>query len=286
MSEYTNIDELKKDFSAKQFSTSPNLTVGGQAFTLTEMHVDDNVYAVYEDESKENWIVLSWTGIFEPRGMIATDYLGTELTEQVGQDSITIRPEQLIGDYVDVRVASINNSNSVKGKVDTGANISSLHADEWKIVGDSVEFTSNVLSPNVIRMPVVNQNAVKTADGGVEYRPVVVLNIVINGKALNGVEFNLNNRSHMDDPVLIGQNALQKGKFFIDPAKQVVEEIDWSRVNQLIEDNKVQPTTPTYNTEQLDQLYKLLLETDIPFSEVVRHIKTQLIYTLENDITY
>lgn len=286
MKQYTDIDELKKDFSGKQFAVSPKVTVGEQEFSLAEMHVDDNVFALYEDSSKENWIVLSWTNTLQPRGMIVTDYLGTELTEQVGQENITIRPDQLIGDYVEVRITSINNSNPVKGKVDTGANISSLHADEWKIVGDSVEFTSNVLSPNVIRMPVTNQNAVKTADGGIEYRPVVVLNVVINGKALNGVEFNLNNRSHMDDPVLIGQNALQKGKFFIDPAKQVVEDIDWSRVNRLIEDNKVQPTTPTYNTEQLDQLYKLLLETDIPFSEVVRHIKTQLIYTLENNITY
>jgi len=47
----------------------------------------------------------------------------------------------------------------------------------------------------------------------------------INGKRIQDVLFNLNDRNNMDHQLLVGQNILEKGKFLIDPTIQEDEEV-------------------------------------------------------------
>ncbi len=108
---------------------------------------------------------------------------------------------------------------SATGKIDTGADVCCLHATNINMKGDQVSFTSSVLSDNTITMPLASQQSVKTADGGESSRPVVKFDITINGNTLDGVMFNLNDRSDMEDKILIGMNALEKGNFVVDTAK-------------------------------------------------------------------
>jgi len=127
------------------------------------------------------------------------------------------QPDNEIGSTVEIRFTNIPGSAPLKGKVDTGADVSSLHATEHNIQDGRVTFICPELSSNRITVPLVTQQTVKSSDGGQEYRPVISLNVKVNGKLMTNVEFNLNDRGNMKFPVLIGKNILIKGGFKIDP---------------------------------------------------------------------
>ena len=55
-----------------------------------------------------------------------------------------------------------------------------------------------------------------SADGGGNTRPVITLDIEIDGTPLTGVEFNLNDRSGMDSQILMGTNIIEAGNFVVD----------------------------------------------------------------------
>ena len=165
--------------------------------------------------------------------------------------------DNVIGDSALIKITNFPSSRPLKGKVDTGATVSSLHADRWKLNRDTgkVEFVSKELSPNVITMDLADQHAIKTPDGGVEYRPVISLNIKVGEKLLTDVMFNLNDRGHMDFPILIGQNVLEKGKFLIDPRmnESEDEDIDWDTLREAIEiefDSEIDPKEPVGDPEE------------------------------------
>lgn len=125
-----------------------------------------------------------------------------------------------IGNFVDIVFVQFNN-NSISAKVDTGATMSSLDARDIKIFkqggSNFVSFVSSVLSNNVIKLPLVEQQEINSADGGVVTREVIAVDIIVAGVKLENIEFNLNDRSDMDCPILIGQNILSTGNFIIDP---------------------------------------------------------------------
>lgn len=109
---------------------------------------------------------------------------------------------------------------TAQGKIDTGADMSSIHATDIKVNSETkqVSFVSDILSDQKITMNYDQKQPIASADGGIQYRAVITLDITINGKKMSGVMFNLNDRSGMNHKILIGQNILEKGKFLVDPA--------------------------------------------------------------------
>ena len=105
---------------------------------------------------------------------------------------------QVIGDVVVLKIDLPSGAGAIKGKVDTGAEVCSLHADKIEMSEGSVKFINRELSDNVITAPMTEKQAVKSSDGGIEYRPVIVLDVVVNDKPVNQVQFNLNDRSMME----------------------------------------------------------------------------------------
>jgi predicted aspartyl protease len=97
--------------------------------------------------------------------------------------------------------------------------MTSLHASSIAVVGQNVEFVCEELSPNTITLPLYSTQDIHTADAGSSERPVVQLTITINGVEIPKASINLNDRSNMDSPLLIGQNVLSQGDFIIDPSK-------------------------------------------------------------------
>ena len=126
--------------------------------------------------------------------------------------------QNIIGNEVEVAFATLGNR-ALVGKVDTGATTSSLHATNIQVSGNRVSFVCPDISSNSITMELVGSQEVHSADGGGQARPMVKFDVTVNGQQLTGVTFNLNDRSNMDDPVLIGQNILQAGNFIIDVNK-------------------------------------------------------------------
>lgn len=164
-----------------------------------------------------------------PQGIaFTTAARGSAMYEGQGQG------KEVIGDIAFLKIALPSGVIALKGKVDTGAAISSLHVDgKPEIVGDTVKFENHNASGNVISAPLSTQQSVKSADGGVEYRPVIILDVEVNGKPISKVEFNLNDRSGMDHEILIGQNILEKGGFLIDPNQNDVKESDEEETQEL-----------------------------------------------------
>lgn len=194
--------------------------------------------------------------------------------------------DKKIGTTVGVQFVDLPSSNviEVKGKVDTGAGMSSLHADDWKVDSSQqkVKFKAPSLSDNWITMIYDEMQAIRTAGDGVEYRPVVKFTIKINGQTIEDAKFNLNDRSEMDSPILIGENILKDGDFVIDPSKEGVttNENAWEVIDQqaqLVKQPAQIDETYTYNKEQAEKIYNTLVESDISMSDLIKYIQSQLL---------
>lgn len=291
MKQFSNIEEFTKAFVNEDFLLDLSVQVGDAKYTMhgkSETTITEMLMAhkrpilVYANEAFDSQLICFWSSkgnSVVPGGVILTDKKMSnpkdELMVEMNGEKITIRPDQLIGDIVNVKITSLSSPRELKGKVDTGATICSLHADSFKINGNTVTFICTPLGPNSVTIPLKTQHAVKSPDGGTHYRPVIELNVKVNGKLLNNVLFNLNDRGNMDQPVLIGQNLLQAGKFFVDPSRNEAVEIDWSDVEKLVEDLKL-------NGEGIDpvqEIYQKMLDSNISFRDLVRHIKSEVIKT-------
>lgn len=130
--------------------------------------------------------------------------------------------QKSIGNFAPIRFINIGNK-SLNGKVDTGAEISSMHVDKFDVQGDHVVLSCSLLSDNSFTLPLVKSVTVRNSDGGTESRPVIKTSVDVNGTVLSDIEFTLNNRAQSENPVLIGQNILQAGKFVVDPSQKTTE---------------------------------------------------------------
>lgn len=312
MKEFKNLEQLKDAFKHRRLlHLDPEMEIEGIPYkfyrssetafhdALVGRHSPMVVFATTVKKHEKateiglnEWIVFTWipdglllvpNGVFAtPKQQKPTQPLVTSESVQPGED-ITIKPEQLIGDIVEVKFTSFPNSKPIQAKVDTGATICSLDAEEWHIVGENrVQFKSRAISDGTLTMPLKTQHAVKSADGGTHYRPVVELSIEVNGKLLENQLFNLNDRHNMDQPVLIGQNVLKAGKFFINPVREQEEtdDIDWDKLALLVEGN--QPVEQLINVDVLQHIYEVLLTNDVKFSDLIRFIRTDVVNTFED----
>jgi hypothetical protein len=315
---FASLDEVKAAFLSGQIEFPQDIQVAGvpyshrgsSNYSLDDMlkngkkgvviyHTPQTNQEAAKQSGLNEWMLFVWSlnnrMSLVPAGVVPTTKAraltqtsetvepeGEVQTEAMGQKGLN--PSNVIGDTVTVRFATLG-SKAVKGKVDTGAEMSSIHADSWDIRGDKVSFVSRSLSPNTLTLPLVTQQAVKSANG-VQYRPVIELTVKINDRVMNGMQFNLSDRKHMDFPVLVGQNILEKGKFLIDPSLR--EEIDWEFVDaetkNVIVLETVQDDAPP-STENVQKIYNILKDNDVSFADLVRYIRTEVVQTME-DVKY
>jgi hypothetical protein len=306
MNSYESLDQLKSAFVAGKVPFPDSIMVGGLEYRLrgsSEFSFDEMVIKGYNgiiiyscglhhrDEALavglDVWLLFVWS-FDQNKVMQPTDVRPTtqQRSQSTMREDITEanKPSQdnLIGDKVTVKFTTLPGTNPLKGKVDTGAEISSLHVDNWAINGNKVQFVSSALSPNTITMTLHDHQAVKSVNG-IQYRPVVELNVRINDRLISGVLFNLTDRSSMEYPVLIGQNALERGKFLIDPSireDEELEEIDWALLHEEVADVVPAPTNE-YNPEKIQEVYNILKDNNISFNDLIRHIKTEVASSYE-----
>ncbi len=280
---FISLLELQNAFRAGEIKFPDDITITLEddrthTFTMLEAKAGDwietisggDAYMLYGARIDEamTWIGFRWTlreGSIVPAAADAVEYR-MKLEEEVDPKA------SVISDEVKVRITSLRDA-VVNAKADTGATVCSLHADSYKIEGDTVKFISKAISPNTISVPLSSQQAVKTAGNGVEYRPVIELDIVVGEKSMR-VKFNLNDRSNMDHPILLGQNALEKGKFLIDPSaiKETIH-VDWDHVTTQLNES----TLPEVSTEdKTATLFAQFEEHARQSSDFVREIRSLL----------
>ncbi len=98
-----------------------------------------------------------------------------------------------------------------------------------------------------------------SADGGGQKRPVVELDIEIAGKHIGPMEFNLNDRSNMDNEILIGQNILKAGNFVIDVQQDQPEE--------------AAAELPVDNSARIREAVKVLQDNNVTLTELMSYMK-------------
>lgn len=200
----------------------------------------------------------------------------------IEEDYKEISTDRIIPDIVKIMVIDLPVGNEITGKVDTGADICSMHAENIEVNrgAGKVSFDCKYLSDNRLTMVLSTQQAVRSPSSDeTMYRPVVKLNLKISGKALNDVEVNLNDRSKMDHPFLVGQNALEAGNFIIDPniiKEDEVEEVE--QVEQIVE-------TPSISKEDIAKIYDLFESSDMTLSDLIKALKLEAIERI-NKIEY
>jgi hypothetical protein len=181
--------------------------------------------------------------------------------------------QRVIGNTVTVTFTQLNQK-GISSKVDTGATTSSLHATNITVNHDnsSVSFSCDALSPNTITMDLNGAQTVHSADSGGDQRPTIRMDVTVDGQHIPGVEFNLNDRSNMDSPILVGQNILKAGNFIIDVKKD--EEVTDAPAGE-------PPTEPPPMPEAVDPKEKIMdamriiVEANLTIGDLLKYMQAQ-----------
>jgi len=187
-------------------------------------------------------------------------------------------------------INNINGNQPIPCKIDTGADMCSLHAENVDIQNGSVTF---IINGKQYRMPVSGSQTVKQADSNQETRPTVKFDIELSGQTISGVECNLNDRTGMS-PMLVGKNLLAKGDFIINTnltegyVEPPMTEDDWSHITALLEHVTAPEPTHVSNVHQedIDNILHYMLETDCSMKDLIYYIQLNAITTLNEDVTY
>lgn len=99
-------------------------------------------------------------------------------------------------------------------RIDTGAAVSSLDARSLKVIDNEVEFVlPSKYGGQKIRLPIAGWHTVRSAEAK-ERRPIIEIELCVGPKLIR-TKVNLNDRSQMNYPFLLGRNILTEN-FVVD----------------------------------------------------------------------
>lgn len=272
------VEELNAQFTKHQIDKIPEqITVDDIVYNardsilpnvMTELNAGKKLVMLYSPKANASpdRIALVW-------GLTAGLTIKPVLAKTVGRHRVTSdavmheakqesKPEEpTIGSKIDVVLVSFNGNKPITGKVDTGASVCSLHADSINIRKDPlnpdqqvVDFTYN---GSKFTTGMEQQQSVQSADGGIEYRPLVKFAVKYDGQTIPDVLFNLNDRSQMEDKLLIGMNLLTEIGYKIDPTSESVVESEEDLVDKLIKLAKQVQAIEMFKNSAIDGKEKL-----------------------------
>lgn len=300
MNKFTDIDELSKQFTDGYITSfNTEIILGETTFSYnTEFNIPliesqslDNkakMAVVYNDITSEQYLVLAWALNDSMQVLPTSVHLVHDvaaINEADTRDIARHYEERTIGKNLDVVLMGINGNQPIKCKIDTGAELCSLDAQNISIVpnhsegGELVKFT---FQDKVYTIPLHQQQSVQTADAGITYRPVIKLSVKVNGQVYSEILFNLNDRSDMPDPILLGLAFLSKSDYLIDPKKESID-VHWMKT--MIEGLPVTQVDNTTNVDTEKQMGALLEAIyscpTITFADIVKHMKTDTLKVVE-----
>ncbi|MGF1475814.1 MAG: ATP-dependent zinc protease [Geminicoccaceae bacterium] len=123
--------------------------------------------------------------------------------------------------------------NRIKAKIDTGARTSALHATDIELFKEGelrlVRFTVEPHAGGArdrakihCQAPVKDERSVKSSNGVVERRVVIVTPVAVGARRLN-IEITLTNRAEMGFEMLFGRTALRAGRFLVHPSRSFLQ---------------------------------------------------------------
>ena len=120
----------------------------------------------------------------------------------------------------------IDGIGKLKAKVDSGNEAYNvLHGVDVSEEGENISFTT--VNNKRVTKPRNGEIKIHIGSGVKEDRPIVKLNIKINGKEYTDVPFSIADRSENEDPILIGEPFLKKLNAVIDVNKELHESMKY-----------------------------------------------------------
>ncbi len=143
--------------------------------------------------------------------------------EEKSSDEKVIEPEvekikaddfAIIGTVDSVVVKYFNDEKSIKARIDTGAEYSSIHGSDIQITDETISFVFGDFRYRFSLLKNVNI----VAANGKDKRPIIRMDIVINGTVLHNVEFTVADRDDLNYDVLLGRRALAQANMLVNPS--------------------------------------------------------------------
>lgn len=113
-------------------------------------------------------------------------------------------------------------SKEYEARVDTGALVCALHAEDINVDGDKVSFKH---AGTTHTFPLYRMKEAKNANG-VSNRPRIKLSYVWNGKTYKNIETSLSDRSKLKFTLLVGRNLIMELKLPVHVNDRDIEEKD------------------------------------------------------------
>lgn len=108
---------------------------------------------------------------------------------------------------------------TIKAKIDTGANTTSLDAQDLNVVTeDGVKYVTFTLYDKLIKSKILKFVRIKQHGGDSQRRPVIMMNITL-GNVTQNVRVTLTDRSNFKYKMIVGVNFLY-GHFIVDVSQQ------------------------------------------------------------------
>ena len=205
--EYNDINDLT-DRLTEEKSLDFKFLLYGDAYTFYRAELDEsNVVSsmVYFHSDGEKYITVAYEG----DDVAVSIHNGDEDqdVEEIVEPEIDSSVEE--GEVVDsveqVRLMGINNDKPLAARIDTGAALCSLHAENIQVLkGGLVKCTMNGKN---YKMRSDKTVTVRNSEAE-EERPVVTFDVEMDGVIHKGIEFCLDDRADMQYKILIGRNLL------------------------------------------------------------------------------
>lgn len=240
MKQFENIEHLNSSFSDGDFSKIPkflHLTVDGHSaefrsssvivpYNIEEFNSGKPLIIVYvpKNGTTTKRIALVWKlgpkcNFVPLLAKLVGKYRSSSDTSVMKESKD--EDEEVIGTHLEVRIMNFNNNNPIRGKVDTGSDLCSLHATNINIKENHYEANEKNVTfdfeQSSYTMLLADNQVIRSADGKTFYRPVVEMDFSFDGKLFKNIKVNLADRTGMEDRLLIGLNFLQELDYQIDP---------------------------------------------------------------------
>jgi hypothetical protein len=308
MSTYESITDLNDEFVGHKLNVLPDqIVLNDVTFNPRESLMPDNVSEMVTKHKKVISLYTAAAGTKSERialvwsmrdGLVISPLVAKLIGKYRANTSDTVmkegeaaEKEPTIGGHIEVVLMSFNQDKPIRGKVDTGATICSLHAEHIDIKSNQYEpdeqVASFIFNDAKYVIGLEQHQSVQSADGGVEYRPVIKFTVKHGETVVPDVLFNLNDRSGMEDQLLIGMNLLDELGLLIDPKMEAVvndDVISADEWNWILE--QVNLDCPQHDThddsEAIHRLYEQLMKQNISFADLLRHVKQHTIQVVEH----
>ena len=138
-------------------------------------------------------------------------------------DSKVIEPEKekisnddfsLVGSVDKIVIKYFNDEKPIDVRIDTGAEYSSINGSDIDMNDETISFT---FGDYRYRFSLLKSVKIVAANGK-DKRPIIRLDIVVDGKTLHNVEFTVNDRGGLNYDVLLGRRALAQANVLVNPA--------------------------------------------------------------------